>query len=199
MRRRKTTNILCVCLITAAVTAGGLFATWPTSDLENSKELEIEYLTEEKIAEPPVIQYEIGTVERTEEIMAYNFTSEEKEALEKIAIAEAENQGPDGMWLVMSTVINRMNSKEWPDTVLAVINERHKTKSGRIVYQFQSVSNGRFNRAKINKESEEALSRIEQGEVAPEIVAFERTDSVALDKYFARAYEFKDHRFYTKK
>lgn len=199
MRRRKTTNILCVCLITAAVTAGGLFATWPTSDLENSKELEIEYLTKEKIAEPPVIQYETGKIERTEEIMAYNFTSDEKEALEKIAIAEAENQGSEGMWLVMSTVINRMHNKEWPDTVLAVINEAHKTKSGRMVYQFQSVSNGRFNRAKINKESEEALKRIEQGEVAPEIVAFERTDSDALDKYFARAFEFKDHRFYTKK
>jgi N-acetylmuramoyl-L-alanine amidase len=198
VRRRKTTNILCVCLITAAVTAGGLL-TWPTSDLENSKGLEIEYLTEEKIAEPPVIQYETGKIERTEEIMTYNFTSEEKEALEKIAIAEAENQGSEGMWLVMSTVINRMTNKEWPNTVLEVINERHKTKSGRIVYQFQSVSNGRFNRAKINKESEEALSRIEHGEVAPEIVAFERTDSDALDKYFARTFEFKDHRFYTQK
>ena len=131
--------------------------------------------------------------------MTYNFTNEEKEALEKIAIAEAENQGSEGMWLVMSTVINRMTNKGWPDSVLGVINENHKTKSGRVVYQFQSVSNGRFNRAKINKESEEALSRIEQGEVAPEIVAFERTDSDALDKYFARAFEFKDHRFYTKK
>lgn len=118
------------------------------------------------------------------------FTLEDAQLLMRIAEAEAENQGPDGMWMVMSVVLNRVDSDTWPDTIAGVIFEDH---------QFSSVSDGRFNKVKISADAHEALTRIETGEVADEIIGFEVKTSEVLDEYFARAFEFKDHRFYTKK
>lgn len=118
------------------------------------------------------------------------FSLQDAQLLMRIAEAEAGNQGPDGMWMVMSVVLNRVDSDTWPDSIAGVIFEDH---------QFSSVSDGRFNKVEISADAHEALARIETGDVADEIIGFEVKTSEVLDKYFARAFEFKDHRFYTKK
>ena len=46
---------------------------------------------------------------------------DEAQELLKIAYAEAGNQGEDGQWLVMSVIINRVNSSEFPNTIHEVI------------------------------------------------------------------------------
>ena len=207
MRRRKTSKHLCTAAIAAAaiaagaITAGTAWLIWPASDLENYPGLEIEYLSEEEMhqADPPVIEYETGVIERTRDIKVNEFTFEEAQALMRVAQAEAGNQGEDGMWLVMSTVLNRRAEEEWPDSIIDVIYEHHKTKDGRTIYQFETVANGRIDRVEISQEAHEALARIEMGEVAPSIIAFEQKTSEALYKYFMPAFEHKDHRFYTKK
>lgn len=198
MERRKITRILCAAIIAAAaITTGGLLLTWPASDLETYPTLEIEYLTEENHADPPIVECEIGTIEKPKQ--ANEFTLQEAQCLMKLACAEAGNQGEDGMWLVMSTVLNRRADEEWPDSIIDVIYEHHKTKSGRTIYQFETVANGMIDRVEISQEAHNALARIEKGEVAPEIIGFETKDSDALDKYFMPAFEHKDHKFYTKK
>ena len=207
MRRRKTSKHLCAAAIAAAaiaagaITAAAAWSIWPASDPENYPSLEIEYLSEEEMhqADPPVIEYETGVIERTHDVKINEFTFEEAQALMKIAQAEAGNQGEDGMWLVMSTVLNRRADEDWPDSILDVIYEHHKAKDGRIIYQFETVVNGMIDRVEISQEAHDALARIEMGEVAPSIIAFETKDSDALDKYFMPAFEHKDHRFYTKK
>lgn len=112
---------------------------------------------------------------------------EDAQLLMKIAQAEAGNQGTDGMWLVMSVVINRVNCPDFPDSIRAVIYQP---------YQFAA---DRMDKVEITPEAHEALARIERGDIAPEIVAFETTDSSCLDVYFCKAFDYRDHQFYTAK
>ena len=111
------------------------------------------------------------------------FTSSETELLLKVAQAEAGNQGPDGMWLVMSCIVNRVESSEFPDNLTDVVYQP---------YQFTT----KFG-SEISPEAHEALARIERGEIAPQIVAFETTKSNVLDEYYSSAFEYRDHRFFT--
>ncbi len=157
---------------------------------------EIHHIIEEegKAANLPVAKSESATKEDIEAAgqasSVREFTLQDAQLLMRIAEAEAGNQGPDGMWMVMSVVLNRVDSDTWPDSIAGVIFEDH---------QFSSVSDGRFNKVEISADAHEALARIETGDVADEIIGFEVKTSEVLDKYFARAFEFKDHRFYTKK
>lgn len=120
----------------------------------------------------------------------YEVTYDEAQLLLKVAEAEAGNQGSDGMWLVMSTVINRVRSGDFPDSIKDVVYQKN---------QFSTVTNGAIDNVTITPEAHEALARIEKGDIAKEIIAFENTKSDSLSRYFWEAFEFKDHRFYTAK
>ena len=120
----------------------------------------------------------------------YEITYDEAQLLLKVAEAEAGNQGSDGMWLIMSTVINRVNSGDFPDNIHDVIYQKN---------QFYTVTNGAIDRAEITPEAHEALARIEKGDIAKEIIAFENKKNDYLSRYFWEAFEYKDHRFYTAK
>jgi len=123
---------------------------------------------------------------RTHEVDCVELTYEDAQLLMKIADAESHNQGPDGEWLVMSVVINRVNSPEFPDNVHDVIYQD---------YQFYTKGM----KKEASQEAHEALARIEKGDVAPEIIGFEKTTNKSLEKYFSSAFDYRDHRFYTLK
>lgn len=114
-------------------------------------------------------------------------TYEEAQELMEIASAEAFNQGEDGMLLVMSVVINRVNSSEYPNSIHDVIHQSH---------QFYTKG---MESAEITPEVHMALARLEMGNCYPEIVAFERSDNNSLDVYYDEAFQFRDHLFYTVK
>lgn len=118
------------------------------------------------------------------------FSKEDTETLQRIAMAEAGNQGPDGMWMVMSVVLNRVESEDFPNTIKGVILQSH---------QFSSVTNKSYYKVEISDECIEAYQRICTGEICPEIIGFERKDSHVLKKYFQEAFTFKDHTFFTAK
>lgn len=147
----------------------------------------------EDIKEPvfeAISQTEVNTEDgelfaRTHEVICNEFTYEEAQLLMGIAQAEAGNQGTDGMWLVMSVVLNRVENEDFPNSIRKVIYQDH---------QFYTKGIGK---TEISPECHEALARIERGDIAPEIVAFERTTSKKLDKYFSAAFEYRDHKFYT--
>lgn len=92
-----------------------------------------------------------GTIEKAEEVN--EFTYEESQLLMHLAEAEAGNQGEDGMWLVMSVVMNRVNDPDWPDNITDVIYQKN---------QFSPVSDGRLNKVELSKEVHTALARIEK-------------------------------------
>ena len=118
-------------------------------------------------------------------------TQEEAQLLMRIAQAEGGTQGADGMWLIMSVVLNRVNSPDYPDNIHDVVYQP---------YQFSSLLDGNFDNTVVLKaEAHEALARIEQGDVAPMIIGFERKPSNTLEKYFDYAFSYKDHNFYVPK
>lgn len=110
----------------------------------------------------------------------------DEELLKKIAVSEAGNQGEVGMWLVMSVVINRTKMDPWPDSIESVLAQPHQFTSIKGSYEY-------------SEECERAFERINSGDIAPQIVAFETKDSFVLDRYFWLAFTYKDHKFYTKK
>lgn len=118
---------------------------------------------------------------------ALDISYEDAQTLLKIATAEAGCEGSDGMWLVMSTIINRVNDPAFPDNIHDVVYQP---------YQYYTKGMGK---TEIPVEAHEALARIEMGDVAPQIVAFEKTTSKTLDQYFCSAFEYRDHQFYTLK
>lgn len=124
---------------------------------------------------------------RTHEVDCNEFTYEDAQLLLGIAQAEAGNQGPDGMWLVMSVVLNRVKNPEFPNNIHDVIYAEN---------QFYAEGIGK---TEISPECHEALARIERGDVAPQIVAFEKTTNRTLEKYFSSAFGYRDHVFYTLK
>ena len=128
------------------------------------------------------------TTNAAEEIpQTEEFTYEEAQMLLQIAQAEAGNQGEDGMFLVLSTILNRRDSDLFPNTISGVI-----TQPG----QYYTAGMGK---TEISPECHEALARIERGERALQIVAFEQIKSKKLEQYFCPAFEYRNHRFLTLK
>lgn len=103
-----------------------------------------------------------------------------------VAQSEAGNQGPDGAWLVMSVIWNRVQSEDYPDTVSEVVSAKK---------QFAAPAD----HEDVCPDVHLALARLESGDVCPEIIAFEGIRSDVLKKYATYAFTFKDHKFYTKK
>ena len=119
------------------------------------------------------------------------FSESDEDLVKTIAMAEAGNQGPDGMWLVMSVVMNRVGSEDFPDTVSEVIYQKS---------QFSTVSNGSFDKVReYSKDCDEAFERIRDGDIAPMIIGFETVRSSVLDRYAQYVFTYRDHKFYVKK
>lgn len=86
------------------------------------------------------------------------FSKDEAYLLAKIAMAEAEDSSIDTKVLVILTVLNRVKSDEFPDTIKEVIF--HVNKSG--VYQFTPIQNGRWNKVEPNDECWKAVDVVSQ-------------------------------------
>ena len=117
---------------------------------------------------------------------------QDAQILMRIASAEALNQGTYGMFLIMQTVWNRVNSPDYPDDVWSVVTQP---------YQFEPIMNGSYYTVDIPPEAHEALALLESNLNADEeIVAFESvTNNASLTRYYDVAYEYEGHCFYKKK
>lgn len=99
----------------------------------------------EKMQEKPdaeVVEKEItilsSRVEKTEEKEL--LSQEEIELIALVTMAEAEGECEEGKRLVISTILNRVDSDRFPNTVKDVIYQP---------YQFTSVRNGRMGRCRV--------------------------------------------------
>lgn len=111
---------------------------------------------------------------------------EDAQLLMRTAWAEAGDQGEDGIWLVMSVVVNRVNDPEWPDNIHDVVYQAH---------QFAKPSKLQD----VGTTAHTALARIEMGEICPQIIAFEKNDSSGSNQYFDAVFTYRDHTFYAKR
>ena len=132
---------------------------------------------------------ETGVIERTHNVHLY--TQEDADLMKRVAMAEGQSEGPEGMYLILSVVVNRIKDPDYPDSVEGVIFQKNA---------FSSVSDGNFDKVSVpSAECEEAFARIEAGDVCPQIIAFEGIKSDVLDQWFMEAFTYRHHKFYTKK
>lgn len=122
---------------------------------------------------------------RTHEVDCIELSYEDAQLLMQIAAAEAEGEGPDGQRFVMSCVLNRVSSPEWPNSIREVIYQPHQ-------FYTQGMSSER-----VNVDTHLALADIESGNVAPKIIGFEKAESDFLGRYFTPAFTYRHHTFYT--
>lgn len=192
MRRRRILNILCTALIgAAAASAGAVWWIWPKSEPGKITTVDFEYIRlieQRENTEPPVKEAKIGSIERTHDVQL--MTREDRDLMMKVATAEGEDQGEDGMWLILSVIMNRVEDPDYPDNIHDVIYQP---------YQFTSILDKRAEEAEPTEACEMAMVRIEEGEIAPEIIAFDLKDAGILEKYFEPVFDYRDHRFFVKK
>lgn len=91
-------------------------------------------------------------------VQNYDFNADETQMLMKIAMAEAGGEGKECMALVMLTVLNRVRSDKFPNSIYEVI---HQVSNG--TYQFTPVHNGNFNKAIPSEECKEAFNLVTSG------------------------------------
>lgn len=105
-----------------------------------------------------------GIVYKIEYVNYYNmFTEEEIKMLQKVTMAEAGNQSKECQLMVATTVLNRVKSNLFPNTIKEVIFE--KNNNG--LYQFSCVEDGNYAKAipteKVILTVEEALFNYANG------------------------------------
>lgn len=79
----------------------------------------------------------VSKVKRIEPVYGTEFTEDDKYLLAKIAMAEAENQNIQTKTLVIMSVLNRVESKDFPDSISEVIFQKVGN-----TYQFSPVMQG---------------------------------------------------------
>ena len=119
------------------------------------------------------------------------WTDEEAYLLAKIAMAEAEGEDTKGKALVILTVLNRVQSNLFPDTIEKVIFEKN---------QFAPIKDGRFYRVEPNEDCWAALALIENGWDESQGALYFRT-TVAEETWHSRnlkeLFACGNHTFYT--
>jgi len=93
--------------------------------------------------------YKIDTIVIPTHIVEINMlTIEEIDLISRVVMAEAEDEPLEGKIYVIDTILNRVDSKHFPNTVYKVIYQPS---------QFTSMWNGRYNRCASNNELNELI------------------------------------------
>lgn len=149
--------------------------------IEQQKEV-YEEVTEQKIMDNLVTK----TTEHR--IRGFEITYDEAQMLMKIAQAEAEIDGKDGMAMVMAVVLNRVEDDRFPDSIEGVIFQEH---------QFSPISDGRYYTSEPDAECHMALAEIEKGEYdTVEAIYFENAEESWQSKNCEYLGTVGHHRFY---
>lgn len=121
---------------------------------------EIEVLNPEEPAEPEptespeaVVSHEQGERDREPE-PAVSLDAEDEEILMKIAMSEAEGESTEGKAIVMLSVLNRVRSDEFPDTISEVVFQD---------MQYSPVLDGRYYSIIPDDDCLAALELVESG------------------------------------
>lgn len=107
---------------------------------------------------------EFDCVETQETETVERFTEKEKYMLAKIAMAEAEGCSIKAKELVIRTVLSRIESDRFPNTVEEVIFQKN---------QFTPISDGRWNKVEPNEECWQALENVLSSSESKDILFFE--------------------------
>lgn len=125
-------------------------------------------------------------------IQSRDWDADESYLLEKIAMAEAEDQDTEGKALVMCVVLNRTWSDEFPNSIEKVIYQKN---------QFSPISNGRFDEVEPDQDCRDALLMVEHGwDESRGALYFEsESESTWHREHLRFLFQHGDHMFYTDK
>lgn len=84
-----------------------------------------------------------------------SYTKKEISILERIVEAEAGDQSIKGRTMVANVILNRVASKEFPDTIKEVVFQNDGT-----VYQFSPILDGRYYDVDISAKTKKAVQRV---------------------------------------
>ena len=93
---------------------------------------------EASINQPPIVIPEEESVEES-----YDISKEDIELIALVTMAEAEGESEEGKRLVIDTILNRVDSEHFPDTVYEVIYQPH---------HFSSMWNGRVDECEVRED-----------------------------------------------
>lgn len=99
---------------------------------------------------------QVNETRKQKEVEKPKLSNDEKYMLAKIAMAEAEGESLKSKALVIATVLNRVSSKKFPNTIKEVIFQEN---------QFSPTSNGRWERVEPNKDCYKALNMVLKGKI----------------------------------
>lgn len=140
-----------------------------------------------------VVDYEV-----LEQTMQYQLSDQDYNTLLRIVEAEAGGEDEDGKLLVANVVLNRVNSKTFPDTVTDVVMQKEQG-----VAQFSPTVDGRFQNVRISEETYVAVERALYGEDisrgALYFCARQKADSGNLqwfDRKLTRLFSYGNHEFF---
>lgn len=134
---------------------------------------------------------EVESTKETTKKANYNLKNDDTYLLAKLAMAEAEGEDTEGKALVIRTVLNRMKSEAFPDSVSEVIYQKDA---------FTPIRNGRFNRVEPDEDCWAAVELvIEQGwDNSRGALYFERntTESTWHNRNLKKLFVHGNHTFY---
>ena len=105
---------------------------------------QVEETIEPVIEEVPVVEEPVEIVEESVEVTSTvsAFSEDEIYLIAKVCLAEAEDQTEYGKRLVVSTILNRLDSGIYGDTIYDVVYAP---------YQFEVMNNGRIDRVEVDE------------------------------------------------
>lgn len=95
-------------------------------------------------------------IKKQKETAKPKLSNGDKYLLAKIAMAEAEGESIKSKALVIATVLNRVSSNKFPNTIKEVIFQEN---------QFSPTSNGRWERVEPNEDCYKALNMVLKGKI----------------------------------
>ena len=125
--------------------------------------VESEPIVEQVESEPIVEQVESEPI-----VESNKLSQEEVDLISRVVMAEAESEPLDGKLYVIDTILNRVDSKHFPNTVHEVIYQS---------WQFTSMWNGRYDRCSSNAELNDMINSEYENRTNRDVVFF------TADKY----------------
>lgn len=128
------------------------------------------------VEEPPIV-----TIEplEEEELLSY----EDISLIALVTMAEAESECEEGKRLVIDTILNRVDSEHFPDSVYDVIYQRS---------QFSSVWNGRIDRCEVREDICELVREELKSRTNTDVIFFTAGE---YSKYGVPMFQVENHYF----
>lgn len=143
--------------------------------------IEMEFVPPELVQYPEVLPAPITSEEESEEMDI--LSQEDIELIALVTMAEAEAEPVEGQRLVIDTILNRVDSPYFPNTVYDVVYQPH---------QFTSMTNGRVDRCYVRDDLVALVREELDNRYNSEVVFFRTT---RYSDYGTPMFQVGDHYF----